>query len=115
MPMAMKCSRCGTYYDDYSSPSKDSDAWNALYTASVTIALAVDTKERIDLCPDCKELFKAWLDSSESLLTCSGSSTCKVPCYHKGPHAYNPNCGINCATGGEKCVKVEKQEDNNEQ
>lgn len=64
MPVAMKCSRCGTYYDDYSTKCtvRSDKKWpyNAVLTIDIDTERDFYQREITDLCPNCKKSFEHW-------------------------------------------------------
>lgn len=64
MARALNCTRCGMYYDDYSTPagySHNPTMYNALLRIDVDLDRKSANRDIIDLCPDCKASFEDWL------------------------------------------------------
>lgn len=57
MAKAMKCDRCGCYYDHYG----DRETANSLCLQNLDIADRCECYEKYDLCPNCMEIVKNWV------------------------------------------------------
>lgn len=57
MANAMKCDRCGCYYDHYG----DRKTANTLYLQNPDFDGRCECDKNYDLCPDCMEIVKCWL------------------------------------------------------
>lgn len=60
MADAMKCDRCGKYYeiDDKNNSFKHH---SRIYNVFDFNLLTTDRANRIDLCPDCQDAFEEWM------------------------------------------------------
>ena len=70
MATAMKCDRCGCYYDCYG----DKKTANSVYVQNPCITGICECDKKYDLCPDCMEIVKNWLTSTDMTTPkpCSG-------------------------------------------
>lgn len=57
MANAMKCDRCGCYYDHYG----DCKTANSLCLQNLDIIDRCECDKKYDLCPDCMDIVKCWL------------------------------------------------------
>lgn len=61
MPAAMKCSRCGKFYNSYYNGSNVSCSdYNCLIKFDAHVNGKGHSRESIDLCEDCKKSFEEW-------------------------------------------------------
>lgn len=63
MATAMKCDRCGRFYDKYG----DGETANSLYFQNSDINGFCACDKKYDLCPNCMETVKNWVNTSSKL------------------------------------------------
>lgn len=67
MSLALKCTRCKSYYDDYYTGITCTDLkqewpYNAIMTIDKDTGQHYLVRATIDLCPRCKGAFNVWLN-----------------------------------------------------
>lgn len=60
MSKAKKCDKCGAFYEPYK-------------TEIIILSNAIPTMDGVDLCPDCMDTFKKWLNNDVQMVLFSGS------------------------------------------
>lgn len=60
MANAVKCDRCGRFYDNYNMRNNE-DNINGIMTLNIDMNRKYFSHRAIDLCPECMKSFKQWL------------------------------------------------------
>ncbi len=60
MSKAKKCDKCGAFYEPYK-------------TGIIILSNAIPSMDGVDLCPDCMDTFKKWLNNDVQMVLFSGS------------------------------------------